>query len=190
MRAPATPGNRDQRNEEPAEERNVDAAVCVYLDRRSGPHGPDLEREIDRWLRARRRWYEKHTVAVCGGAERLDRRTPHRVGGRWKTGRRPFRHTFRMLGASRGTNSEDSHGETGCRRQGTGVRAEGPEREDGATLRLQRPPTRRVLLSEGRHAGMHAAVVQSARRVPATEEAQGRCRRHQPRHRREAEEVR
>ncbi len=33
---------------------------------------------------------------------------------------------------------------------------------------------RRVLLPEGRHARLHAAVVQPARRVPAAEEAQGR----------------
>ena len=55
-------------------------------------------------------------------------------------------------GRTRTSPSEDSHGEARRRRQGTGVRAEGSERQDRAALGLQGPPRRRVLLSEGRHA--------------------------------------
>ena len=51
---------------------------------------------------------------------------------------------------------------------------EGPARQARAALELQGPARGRVLLSEGRHARLHAAVVQPPRRVPAAEEAEGR----------------
>ena len=60
-----------------------------------------------------------------------------------------------LRGAARIAIPEDHDDETRRRRQGTGVHAEGPERQGREAVRRQGPAGRRLLLPEGRHARLH-----------------------------------
>src|SRR4029079_3351319 len=101
---------------------------------------------------------------------------------------RSTRRTEQAQGAARAACY--GHGTTLSWRQGPAFHAEGPRRQAREAVTVQGQEPRRVLLSEGRHAGLYDAVVQLARRLPAVEEGQSRGRRYQSRRARQAEEVR
>ena len=118
-----------------------------------------------------RRGASNPLLAALAGAYVLLMAVIGRVAAKFASIRR-YRHCRREQGRARPADvpvaacEAVAHDEARSRRPGSPVRALRPARRDRAARRLPRAEAARVLLSRGRHAGVHHAVVRRARPPP------------------------